>query len=194
MRRKKVSDELKQAINELSHKEKNKLIFRLLSKDEKLMAQLEFQLLEDGESTEQRRQELKDKILLELSVYPEKFYSPGYLLMHLRDLSGKITAHVNVTKDKYGEVDLQLDMILNALELNVLMLKGQDRYRMETLSAYVVPRIFKILNLAEKLDHDYHVDFIERFHRLAHTIGEIPPMMHYAIDRMMDVNELFYFE
>ena len=40
------------------------------------------------------------------------YYSPGYLLLELRSISGRITQHVKTTKDKYGEV------ALNCLLLN----------------------------------------------------------------------------
>ena len=48
MARIKLSPDFKKAITALSHKEKDKLLFRLLPKEEMLVAQLEFQLLEDG--------------------------------------------------------------------------------------------------------------------------------------------------
>jgi len=46
MARAKLIPELKAAISELTEKEKDKLIFRLLPKDQKLVHKLEYQLLE----------------------------------------------------------------------------------------------------------------------------------------------------
>ena len=46
------------------------------------------------------------------------FFSPGYLNMDIRFLSGYITEQIKVTKDKLGEVSLNLLMLNKILERN----------------------------------------------------------------------------
>ena len=97
MARTKLSDELKEAIASLTHKEKDKLLFRLIAKDYALVKKLEFELLEDGETKDERRQELYEMIEAEFARY--HYYSPGYLLLLLRSISGAIGRHLKTTKD-----------------------------------------------------------------------------------------------
>lgn len=54
--------ELKDAVLNLSQKEKDKLLVRLVSKDKMLMKQLHFQLLENNDDLEDRIESLKESI------------------------------------------------------------------------------------------------------------------------------------
>ena len=117
MARIKLTEDLKKAISGLSHQEKDKLLFRLIAKEPILAQQLVFKLLEDGASMEERREDLAKYIEKYLEDYQDYYYSPGYLLLELRSLSAKITNHIKTTRDKYGEIALNLLMLNKALSL-----------------------------------------------------------------------------
>ncbi len=190
MPRVKLSPEFKKAVEGMSPKEKDKLLFRLLPKEPALVEKLSFQLLEDGSSTEERRDEVKYLINNRLEKYEEYFYTPGYLQMELRTLSGEITRHVKTTKDKYGEVMLNLFMLNKTMELynDEVMLFHREKTR--TFNEYVVKRTLKIYALLEKLHEDYLVDFKEDMQTLGIEIGKNDGMMKVAIQNMLDVNWL----
>ena len=172
MARVKLSTDLKKAISGLSAKEKDKLIFRLLPKDESLVAQLEFQLLEDGATTEFRRDSLNHQIERKLQSAANRFYSPGYLLLDLRAISGVINRHVKITKDKYGEVELNLFMLTRILELLGSHLRYASPWHSRTLNEYMAKRILKMLTLLEKIPEDYHADFQQGFRELAEALEQ----------------------
>lgn len=167
MARVKLSSDLKKAIAGLSSKEKDKLIFRMLPKDEALVAQLEFQLLEDGATVEFRRDSLCNQLERKLQSAANQFYSPGYLLLDLRAISGAINRHVKTTKDKYGEIELNLYMLTRTMELLGSHLRLASPWHSRTLNEYIAKRVLKLLALMEKLPEDYHADFQESFHTLA---------------------------
>lgn len=148
--------------------EKDKLLFRLIAKDDKLAEKLAFELLEDGHTTESRRAELKQLISDNLHFFKKhSYFTPGYLLMELRENSAHITRHVQVTKDKYGEIELNLYMLIKALDLFADELTIHTPQRKNTLSTYVVKRTLKILSLLQKLHVDLRLDFEKGLHRLA---------------------------
>lgn len=190
MGRTKLTPEFKKAISQITSNEKDKLLFRLLAKESALVEKLTFQLLENGSSTEERRDEVSETILNKLEKYQAHFYSPGYLLLQIRSLSAEITRHVKTTKDKYGEVQLNLLMLNKTLELfneKVIPFRP-DRSR--TFNEYVVKRTLKIYVLLGKLHEDYLVDFKEDLQKLGKAIGSNDPMMRVAIQNMLDVNWL----
>src|SRR5438045_2886994 len=108
-----LSPQLKKAIKELSDTEKDKLLLRLLPKNPDLCNRLEYELVENSETQEERRDKLAEEIKAKMN---EEAYSPGFIMMDMRYLSGDITRHVKTTKDKYGEVSLALLMLRECLE------------------------------------------------------------------------------
>jgi hypothetical protein len=104
MARKKLSDELKAAILELPSKEKNKLLLRLITKDDLLTEQLHYQLLENT-STDlaYRITEIKETL-----VFPDARLSMKDIMAQWREKSSRITRFYKVTKDKKGELELLL--------------------------------------------------------------------------------------
>ena len=193
MAREKLSDELKLAIKELPDKEKDKLLLRLIPQNHLLVQQLEFRLLEDAETTESRKDELEKQMIEIAKIYPERFYSPGYLMMHMRDMSGYITEHVSITKDKLGEVELNLVMLIAFFGSNKVELAHQDFNRIFKLNEYVVKRVLKLFKLIEKLDEDYYIEFEEPMQKLGQLIGQIDSTMRVAIQNGLDVNLLIRF-
>lgn len=186
----KLSNELKKAISQLPDKEKDKLLFRLLPKNEDLVRKLEFDLLEGGDTTELRREELKEQMEKVWQKYPYHYYSPGYLMMTLRDMSGFITRHVKTTKDKVGEVELNLYMLVQAFDRNEDELLQANPYKMRKFNEYVIKRAQKVLTLLDKLHEDYRLEFQEDLDKLGRLIGNQPNTMKVAIQLGFDVNEL----
>ena len=113
----KFEKDFKEALSNLPPKEKDKLILRLLKKDLVLTNRLYFELV-SSDNIEDRRDEKEKYIINILSRQSKTFYSPGILLMEMRELSGSITEHVSITKDKYGEPYLNLILIIETLRLN----------------------------------------------------------------------------
>ena len=112
-----ISKELKKAIQELPSSEKDKLIFRLLKKDLDLTNRLHFELV-DTETVEDKRNSFEKVMLKKINHFTERFYSVGYLLQDTRYVSGDISAHVKITKDKFGEISLNLKMLNHLLLLS----------------------------------------------------------------------------
>lgn len=98
-----LSKELVKEITKMPVKEKDKLLMRLIRKDGLLAEQLEFQLIEFGETTEERRNMISNKIEDEVNGVEGSYLNQGIVLMRLRDYSGQITRHLKVTKDKIGK-------------------------------------------------------------------------------------------
>lgn len=190
MARVKLTDDLKKAISGLSHKEKDKLLFRLIAKEPTLAEQLVFKLLEDGSSMEGRRSELGQQITTYLNEYQKYYYSPGYLLLELRSISGKITQHVKTTKDKYGEVALNFILLNQALELFGKKVNQVRPTRARTLNAYVVKRAMKLLILLTKIHEDYRLDFQDSMITLGNHINKIESMQKMAANLGLEIQIL----
>lgn len=190
MARVKLTADLKKAISGLSHKEKDKLLFRLIAKEPILAEQLVFKLLEDGVSAEDRRADLAKEIEQYLIDYQKIYYSPGYLLLDLRSISGKITQHVKTTKDKYGEVALNFLMLNKALALFGKKISQVRPNRSRTLNKYVVNRAIKLLGLLRKIHEDYRLDFSDNMIALGKHIQSIDAMNRMATDFELDMELL----
>ncbi len=190
MARVKLTTDLKKAISGLSHKEKDKLLFRLIAKEPILAEQLVFKLLEDGVSAEDRRADLAKEIEQYLIDYQKYYYSPGYLLLDLRSISGKITQHVKTTKDKYGEVLLNFLTLNKALALFGKKIGQVRPNRSRTLNKYVVNRAIKLLGLLRKIHEDYRLDFSDSMIELGQHIQSIDAMKRMADDFELDMDLL----
>lgn len=190
MARIKLTTDFKKAIVEMPDKEKDKLLFRLLAKEPALVEKLTFQLMEGGETTEERRADLERDIEKHLTTYQNYFYTPGYLQMELRTISGEITRHVKTTKDKYGEVYLNLFMLNKCMEIFNAKVIPFNPMRARTFNEYVVKRTLKIYDLLGKLHEDYVADFKTDLQELGDEISKNPTMMKVAINNMLDVNWL----
>ncbi|WP_435356730.1 hypothetical protein [Emticicia sp. SJ17W-69] len=164
----KVSKELEKAILSLPSKDKDKLLMKLVAKSELLIQQLTFQLLEDESDLKQKREEIKNSILKVSKMYHD---TAGWMMMDMRDLNGRITNHVKVTKDKYGEVELTL-FLLNTFFDNQITHLEHYTGKTDTISLYIAKRTEFVLNKLPKLHEDYYVEFerdmnklLERVHR-----------------------------
>ncbi|WP_064196266.1 MULTISPECIES: hypothetical protein, partial [Emticicia] len=137
----KLPKELEKAILELPSKEKDKLLLKLISKNELLSEQLYFQLLEDESDLKFKREEIKKQILKVSKMYHD---TPGWMMMDMRDLSGRITHHVKVTKDKYGEIELNLYLLDMFFENQASHLENYSG-KTDSIALYIAKRTELIL-------------------------------------------------
>ena len=184
--------EFRKALQLLSNVEKDKLILRLLKHNLNLASQLRFELV-DTDSVQDRREQLKTNIIKSIQMATERYYSAGYLLMDIRDISGEINEHVYITKDKLGEISLNCLMLRHLLELNNERIGGETPGRAYTLCIYIVARIFKILMLIQKQHEDLHIEFSEDIETIGEFIGKNHNLMKTAIYNGLDVNWLIKF-
>lgn len=185
--------EFKTALQNLPSSEKDKLILRLLKKDLVLANQLLFQLV-DTDTVEQKRAVIKKELTRYLNKSMESYYSMGYFLMDMRFASGKINDHVSITKDKCGEISLNLQLLIESIQyikLYLLNLKPIDTY---TTCIYIIARAFKILILIKAQHEDLHLDYKEDVIKLGKLIGKNEVLTRHAINNGLDINWLVQFE
>ena len=170
----KIPKELQNVILQLPTKEKDKLLLRLIAKNELLTEQLYFQLLEDESDLKQKREEIKEKITRSAKGYHE---SPGWMMMAMRDLNGLIAWHVKVTKDKYGEVELTLFMLKSFFEYQEKHLQ-KFTSKSDTLALYVAKRTDFLVKKASKLHEDYHIEFDRDINQLLKWVHTLAPSFY----------------
>ena len=183
----KIEPEFKKALSLLSSADKDKLILRLLRRDEALAKKLEFELMSE-ESVDERRAKVEKHVLSEIRRVSNRFYSPGYLLLDMRSISGEITDHVKTTKDKYGEVSLNLKMLNEILKLNKENLLQYKLSYLYTFSIYIIARAFKILVMVKSLHEDFLINFEDDFKTLSQHIVKTDFLMNLAIQNGLNVN------
>jgi hypothetical protein len=189
----KFEQDFKEALAQLPNKEKDKLILRLLKKDIRLANQLYFELVETR-SVEELRNMVEQEIEEFFHSRMNHFYSPGILMMYVRDVSGAITEHVSNTKDKFGEPYLNCFMLISALKNNSANLKQCSKGDTFKFNTYVVARIFKILTQVRALHEDLRFDFQELFEKLITEMIQIPTLMDATIYHGLDINWIDYQE
>jgi hypothetical protein len=158
-----ISDDLKKAIiYNMSQAEKDKLLIRLVSKDETLVKQLEFKLLEGESTLDERREKIKTQITKVAKMY---HYSPGYMMMDMRYLSGDISTHTKTTKDKYGDIELNL-FLVNAFFEHQLDHLRTHTAKTDTCADYIAKKTVTILKNLSKLNEDLYVEFESEVYKL----------------------------
>ena len=165
------------------------MLFRLLKRDLSLANRLYFELV-DVETVEDKRAAFEIEMIKKINYFSDRYYSVGYLLQDTRFLSGDITNHVKITKDKFGEISLNLKMLNHLLTINNKRIETVTYSKAYTLCIYVIARAFKILLLIKAIDEDYFLDFKENLSTLGKLIYDNPFLMHTAIDNDLDVNWL----
>jgi hypothetical protein len=181
--------EFKKAISELPSKEKDKLILRLLKKDLVLANRLYFELI-DERTVDDRRFELEETIKMKIERATSSFWSVGYLMMDMRDVSGLINDHLSMTKDKFGEVSLNLLMLNETLAQNSHRIAEASKRKAHKICIYIIARAFKIMMLIQKLHEDYFMEFEDDLKTLGKYISKNDNLMKTAILNGLDVNWL----
>ncbi len=146
--------DFKKALQELSDKEKDKLILRLLRRDMDLAEKLYFELV-DTDTIEDKRRILESTISKSIQRFSENYHSLDYIAVEMRSISGKISHHVKITKDKFGEISLNLQMLNETIEQNTFSLSHSKPQKSNKFYNYVIVRAFKILLLIDAL-HEAH--------------------------------------
>ncbi|MBE8714074.1 hypothetical protein [Sphingobacterium hungaricum] len=159
--------ELKKAVLNLSQKEKDKLLVRLIGKDKLLLKQLHFQLLEDEYDLENRVKELKAYLAKVIDISKKTISNtPTYanfkeLNYVLRHASGVINEHEKVTKDKIGEFESRLLLIKTSISLFPKLFQPDSSLAAEKLKIYMTGRIKNLVMKFEKLHEDIQFDYQE---------------------------------
>lgn len=169
-----ISKELKEAVLALPISEKDKLLLKLLAKHADLQKQLEFQLLEFGDSLQSRRNDIRQIIH---RLYAYEHYSPGYMMMDMRSVNAYITEHVRTTKDKYGEIELTLYLLNQVFEKH---LKHIEKYasRNDTLASYVAKRTDFVVKKLEKMHPDIQFEFVNEINSLLENVHRYAPAFY----------------
>lgn len=161
----KIAKELKEAICQMPQKEKDKILLRLIAKDEMLIARLEHELFGDENETKALAEEIKEDIDQMTSF---SHGTPGWLMMAMRSINGDITRHVKITKDKTGEIELTLYLLSQTFKKQEKFLE-KYAYRADKFGGYVCKRadfvLKKIIKLHPDLQFDYknEVEFVLSF-------------------------------
>jgi hypothetical protein len=184
--------DFKKALQLLPEHEKDKLILRLLKHDLHLANKLRFELL-DTDSVQDKREQVKNRIVKRIQIATGRYYSAGYLLMDVREISGEINEHVSLTNDKFGEISLNCIMLRLLLELNSERISAEKFDKTYTLCIYIVARIFKILMLLQKQHEDLHLEVEEDIKAIGILVGKNHFLMKTAINNGLDVNWLIQF-
>lgn len=177
---KKLDDHLKAAIARMPVAEKDKLLFRLVAKDEKLVRKLVFELLEGSGTRDERAAVLKQKIRQGIAESAKYDLSPGYLLLDLRHWNARIVEHVQATKDRSGEVALTFFLLAEAFRVHGGMLRTFPESRSATFAPYVVRRVMALLPKALKLHEDHFIEFRKDAREVLEQIWAFPPTARLA--------------
>lgn len=164
------SKEFKAALSAFSNTEKDRLIFRLLKKDQLLSKKLYFELI-DPETTDDKREAMEEAIQEKVMLASKYIGNPKYFLTIIRKISGEITEHVKVTTDKFGDVSLNLLLIDAVLRHN----EDLSRQRFDNvykLYLYLINKTVRSLLLIKKLDEDYWMEFDEQLESLKEKIQQ----------------------
>lgn len=186
-------EEFKIALQNLSIAEKDKLIFRLIKKDLKLAKKLHFELV-DTETVDEKRAQVSERITSHIEKIPNFARNLKQILSHMRSISGFITEHGYTTKDKYGEIALNIQMLNEIIEYNKELLTANRRNDGYKLYVYIIARTFKILLLIKVINEDYWMEYSEALSNLGQNIGSVHPLMKIAINNQLSVNWLINFE
>lgn len=181
--------EFKEALLDLPVKEKDKLLLRLLKRDVPLANQLYFELV-STQTVEERRSELEEMVVKRASNMSKRSSSIHDLLKEMRSLSGDITEQVRITKDKFGEISLNLLMLNEILRTNKPQISFFYRVKAHKFAVYVIARAFKLLVLIRAMHEDYLADFRDDLTTLGELIAENELLMKTAINNGLDVNWL----
>jgi hypothetical protein len=181
--------DFKEALSNLSPVEKDKLILRLLKKDIILAKRLQYELLSE-ESVEDKRNQLQEILDKKIESAVNHFQSPGYLSMDIREMSGMITEHVKITKDKFGDIWLNLYMLTKLVPNLEKQLTYHSKRQNDKFYIPALARIFKVLMGIVKLHEDEQYEFKENLELLGNSIGDNHNFMMTAIHNGLDVNWL----
>lgn len=172
---------LKIAILDLPTKEKDKLLLRLINKDETLVEHLHFQLLEDESDLQDRVKIIYEKIDLQfknsnhLINQINIIRSHRQLLLTLKTLSGIVNYHVQITKDKVSEFELRKYILQESFtRYSYLFNKYTTGENAEKLLKYQAGRLKLIQSIFDKFHEDLKYDYENEIQQLNDFLKETP--------------------
>ena len=161
--------ELKEAIIELSQKEKDKLLIRLINKDQMLIKQMHYKLLENDDDLRTRTAELNDRIIESFKILEKQIARANdikkydVMNVHIRQLSGMVNEHASITKDKVSELELRLEIIYQCFyNFSTLYFLDYPNKSADKHFDYITARINSILAIYDKLHPDLQFDNKEK--------------------------------
>lgn len=179
----------KTAISELTSKEKDKLIHRLLRKDSDLQEKLYFELVSE-DTADQRRDIVENDIKNILQNYGEKIRNHYYLYSELRTCSAKITHHVKICSDKFGDVYLNLMMINETLKILPAYYKRFSFPYLQKVNMYLIVKLFKYIVLIKKLHEDYLIELREVLKSISELMVENKQLAVLCYKNQFDISWL----
>lgn len=173
--------ELKEAILHLPQKEKDKLLIRLINKDQMLIKQLHFQLLENEQDLMQRHlhleEHLHDLFKKSTSRWNSKQYNTQFqlLLIFLRELSGKINEHAAITKSKDSELKLRIKVVKDAIAFfpHLHQENFNSKYAQKYFD-YQKGRLKLCFTLLQKMHEDLRYEFKEDIKDIVNIYMSMP--------------------
>jgi hypothetical protein len=157
----------------LTVEQKDKLLLKLFRKDPMLVEKLAFEFFQTDDDLPKRRRDIEHKIDAYLSEKYIHWDTPGELMMEMRSINGRITEHVKITKDKFGEV------FLTALMLNTAFGRFGDMLnnkigRADTFAEYVVKKAENMLKIYEKLPFEQRNELHIIVNKALHYVHQYP--------------------
>ena len=189
----KFNDDLKAALSQLSSKEKDKLLWRLIKRDELLARRLEYELLAPYDAID-KRNELTVHIRKRTVYFYERGWRLSEILTQFRGFSAEITRHVYVTKDKVGEVTLNLVLLQEAMGLmqySSYMFEGRNAQK---YILYMLNKMYRACMMINKLHPDFHIELEDDAVKLGEIIEANNDLMKYVNHHKFNVNWLLYFD
>ncbi|MGL4630333.1 MAG: hypothetical protein ACRCVT_03930 [Leadbetterella sp.] len=160
----KIEKELEAAILGMPVKEKNKLLIRLIGKDDILTEQLQYKLLEDPVFDLQVRFEAIDKQVTNI-MQSYGLRDIELMLWSLRKISGLINRHKKVTADRLTEVRLWVNCLYLSLD-SPSLLKTYVSRDSEKIAVYFIKKTLQVIKLTKTLHEDYWIEFAEDINRI----------------------------
>ena len=173
--------------------EKDKLLWRLIKRDELLAHRLEYELLAPYSAID-KRNELAMAIHKKIGNYYERGWRLSEMLTQFRGFSGDITRHVYITKDKVGDISLNFVLLQEAMGLlkySSYMFAARDTQK---FILYMLNKLFRTCILVNKLHRDYHIELEDDAHKLGEIIKANADLMKYVNHHKFNVDWLLEFD
>ena len=186
-------DDFKAALALLPSKEKDKLLWRLIKRDELLARRLEYELLAPYDAID-KRNDLAERMKDRIAHANKNGWRLVEILTLCRSFSAEITRHVYVTKDKVGEVTLNFVLLQAALGF---LYQPSFRFSWDITEKYVVymlNKLYRTCILINKLHVDYHIELEDDAQKLGETMQANPDLMKLVKRHKFQVNWLTDFD
>ena len=189
----KFTEDFKSALAQLPSKEKDRLLWRLIKRDELLARRLEFELLEPYDAVD-KRNELAELIQDRIFSLVGRRERLSAILSQFRYLSGDISRHVYVTKDKVGEILLNFILLQVAMQLlsNTSYLFGGKNTQKYVV--YMLNKLYRTCMLVNELHIDYHIELEDDAQKLGEIMQANPNLMKYVKHHKFNVDWLLDFD